>query len=1024
MNDKIRLISASAGSGKTFQLTREMAAAVQNGVNPENVVATTFTVKAANELAARVQKSLLSKGSWDQAQRLLNGYIGTVNSVCDRLLSDYCFEAGLSPHLEILTDGDDGHFFAASIAPVIQQYAEDIEPVAHRFSLEKWTDVIYDIIKLARTNGLSPDDLIHCGSRSLDSFRQLYPAPSKIPATELDQTLAKEIKLAISQIDGNGDGTNRTKDCLDMLKKADRALAEPEAMPWVDWVRLAKIAPGKKSKDAVVHVISAALAHLSHPRFHTDAEVLISSLFACASEAMRRFAEYKKKRGVIDFVDQESLVLNHVLKNPEALRSLQERLDIVLVDEFQDTSPIQLAIFLELTRLAGQSIWVGDQKQAIYGFRGSDPVLMDAVIEKIVSPDKLEILPFSWRSCPSLVAFTSELFARAFKKFGMPEDQVRLSPKRKVRDAHNQALQVWKLDASKKDHEYLALAAGVKDLLGDPEIRVEEETQELRGIRPGDVAILCRTNDNARKIADALQEQGIKASVGREGLLACPEIVLALAGLRYLVNPRDTLALAEILHLTSPQGQERDWLWQRIETGSDQVWKTTPSIGALDTLRPQMLSLTPSESLDAALAGLNLEEFVLGWDNADQRRANLELLRGLACEYEDLCRTQRTSCTASGLISYLYSLKKTDKELQAVSTAGNSVSVLTYHKSKGLEWPIVILADLDASSKDSPFGLTVESPETFNPKKPLDGRWIRYWPWAYAGQKQDTGIEERLEDSPEQKDATERELKERIRLLYVGMTRPRDHLILTARLTKGKLNTTWLDSLEDETGTILELPLDDAAASITIGDTEFPAKVRTFSPVDEETTPDAEQFYVAPELTETPIHVPAFIIPSKIEAPAALEYEMEIIDLGDPLPIGKNDNAADLGRAIHSFFATAIHIKSEEDRISLAKDILDRWMIDALSPEDLNLALQRLEKYLSDQYGPDALIHTEYPIHCKDNGQKASGWIDLLLKTDKACTIIDHKSFHGPESYIPEYAKKYIPQLGLYSKTLQQEGTP
>jgi superfamily I DNA/RNA helicase len=96
------------------------------------------------------------------------------------------------------------------------------------------------------------------------------------------------------------------------------------------------------------------------------------------------YQEYKRKWGVVDFVDQEVLTL-----------------DLVLVDEFQDTSPMQLAIFLKLASLAKKSIWVGDQKQVIYGFRDADPALMDAAITGILKGDEPETLPFSWRNLNS-----------------------------------------------------------------------------------------------------------------------------------------------------------------------------------------------------------------------------------------------------------------------------------------------------------------------------------------------------------------------------------------------------------------------------------------------------------------------------------------------------------------------------------------------------------------------------------------------------------------------------------------------
>src|SRR6185503_13415586 len=100
-------------------------------------------------------------------------------------------------------------------------------------------------------------------------------------------------------------------------------------------------------------------------------------------------------------------------------------------DEFQDTSPLQLAIFLRLADIAKRSVWVGDQKQAIFGFRGTDPALMDAAADAIPSDAEPETLGKSWRSRPELVHLTSDLFARGFASQGIPEARVRLEPANK-----------------------------------------------------------------------------------------------------------------------------------------------------------------------------------------------------------------------------------------------------------------------------------------------------------------------------------------------------------------------------------------------------------------------------------------------------------------------------------------------------------------------------------------------------------------------------------------------------------------
>ena len=113
---KIKLIKAGAGSGKTYTLTDRIYRDIQSGIAPESLLAITFTVKAANELQQRIREKLLDEGRIDDAVRVSDGLIGTVNGVCGRLLSEYAIEAGLSPSLNVLSEelGDE-IFIAARI---------------------------------------------------------------------------------------------------------------------------------------------------------------------------------------------------------------------------------------------------------------------------------------------------------------------------------------------------------------------------------------------------------------------------------------------------------------------------------------------------------------------------------------------------------------------------------------------------------------------------------------------------------------------------------------------------------------------------------------------------------------------------------------------------------------------------------------------------------------------------------------------------------------------------------------------
>src|SRR5690606_2952332 len=198
-----------------------------------------------------------------------------------------------------------------------------------------------------------------------------------------------------------------------------------------------------------------------------------------------------------------------------------------------------------------RSLWVGDQKQAIFGFRQTDPALVNAVIEKIrpATGGGEEMLDTSRRSRPDLVRFTNSVFALAFPPKGVPADKV-VIPKihRDEPAGFGPALHHWMLEGKSWPTALEALAGRIHTLLAAPEATpvVNRADGTTRALKPSDIAVLCRQNERCKAVADALGARGILAAMPRDGLLDTPEAVLAIAALRYLVDPSDTLAIAEL----------------------------------------------------------------------------------------------------------------------------------------------------------------------------------------------------------------------------------------------------------------------------------------------------------------------------------------------------------------------------------------------------------------------------------------------------------------------------------------------
>ncbi|RMG53892.1 MAG: DNA helicase UvrD, partial [Gammaproteobacteria bacterium] len=488
-----------------------------------------------------------------------------------------------------------------------------------------WKKDVQTLVDLARSNGLDAPSLKAMARNSVAGLKRLLGKENKKLSNARLGELVEQALEAISALD---DQTGDTTKALSLLRRARHALANGY-VTWGDWASLAKIKAGKTSgaHACLEEVRAYAMQAQHHPQLHKDIETLITGVFDCAAEALEGFDTFKRINGLMDFVDQESKVLE-LLDDEQVRQRLAERIDVLMVDEFQDTSPIQLALFSKIGDLVARATWVGDQKQAIYGFRGTDPKLMDDVIATL-NEDQLDVLKDSWRSRPGLVRFVNATFVQALAGL-IPAERVRLNPKRKDHPDQTHALSVWKLNGRNKDLRDGALVKGIADLISKPRDWMIEDrhTGQLRAIRPGDIAVLCRTNAACASIAEALADYGIQASVGSGSLLAEPECIAVLAGLRLLVDGEDTLALAELVQHLPGHASGATWL---AELSADpeqafQNWKSDDRIRRLLELREKIVDASPMEIQGMVADILGVRDDAFGRANPAQVLANLERL--------------------------------------------------------------------------------------------------------------------------------------------------------------------------------------------------------------------------------------------------------------------------------------------------------------------------------------------------------------------------------------------------------------
>ena len=462
--DHVTFISAGAGSGKTYRLIDELEKAiVKDDIPPAGILATTFTVKAATELRERVRDRLLAHNRLDLAERTAESLIGTVHSVCERLLNRFAFELGLSPQLNVMSIEDGSRFFNQALDHVLPLgRVREMNAYARRLGmvdrgLPTWQAVVKAIADKARENNLSDNALRAMGARNADDLLAFFSAPSDEDPT---RALADVVTTTICELPrGSYKGIDKYRALLED-QAAD--LKEPDC-PWSVWMRLAGTSSLKSIADEVDRVQSTASRYASHPGFHRDLRGYTEGLFDIAADTLGRFQTAKRERGLIDFNDMEQLVLQAL--DEDTVRSrLAGEIQLLLVDEFQDTNPMQLALFLKFAALADTAIFVGDVKQAIYEFRGCDPTLVFDTLDGLTAGDaQRHTLKSSWRSRPALVSYVNELFASAFEQ-DIPRDLVVLDHERDEIDVP--AVSSWVVEGN-VGQRALAVAEGVARLIAE-----------------------------------------------------------------------------------------------------------------------------------------------------------------------------------------------------------------------------------------------------------------------------------------------------------------------------------------------------------------------------------------------------------------------------------------------------------------------------------------------------------------------------------------------------------------------------
>ena len=1026
----VRFISAGAGSGKTYRLTEELEQALAEGrVTPAAVIGTTFTVKAATELRDRVRTRLIKSGRPLLSEQLAQALIGTVHSVCGRLLKRFSFELGLSPEVNVASVEDGARLFNQALNEMLSvDRVREMNLLAERLSLvderngTSWQDHVRKIARETRSNDIDPSALEEMGRESADRFLGYFPEATC--GDEAREELLTAIQKAIATIDLASDITKTTRDYVARLRSTAAELRR-ENYRWTLWISLSKLSPAKRSEADAIPVRIAASSYDRHSGFHADIREYIEGVFAIAGEALSRFQDLKTERGLIDYDDMEQLVLR-ALDEPSVAEPLSEEVTLLLVDEFQDTNPMQLALFMKFARFAREVVFVGDVKQAIFGFRGSDPELVRGALDAlVVRGGRRDVLENSWRSRPSVVRYLNTVFGEAFARDDMERALVELSPVRpETHDAP--AVVRWILPSKSPMAEQAdALALAISEFVRSGHLVSDPETEEKRTVSFGDIAVLAATNSHVQAFAKGLRDLRVPMKMTLSGLLDTPEVCLARACLRRLNDPADTIASAEIRALGSCEEPEV-WLADRLRwlatDGDDRRWAETddPIVSRISRLRGLTVTQSPVEIVARVINYVGIRPIATAWGpdavTAAQRQRNLDAFLDLAVEYENHCASQHEAATLTGFLFWLQNPTSPDLDLQPVITGGDAVHVLTYHRAKGLEWPVVVVTDFHYTWQPRIWDVRVESnSDGLDLDNPLEGRTIRFYPNVFGRNTKNFPVLDAIMASEEGIRTAAISAAEGRRLAYVGMTRARDTIIIAVPPSEPRKGA-WIESF----GFGYLLPSGD----------EHP--LREGEPIPSVVLDLAAAEFVAPEpnpftptwfleRSPTELRLRERLSPSEA-APTECAAVGEVIEVGPRIAV-HSDDMGKIGTVLHAAIAAELVNPGRRDAVECAGVLIRNGAgAGSVDPADAVECARRLIAVLNERFRPHRMM-VEYPIELvRDNGQVFHGWIDLLLETDAGWIVIDHKSSPRPRSEWADEAIMYSGQLAAYANALRGAG--
>ena len=1033
------LVTAGAGSGKTRVLV-ERYVSLLGDHRIRDLAAVTFTDAAATEMRERVRREVLTRPELaDHRAELDEAVIGTIHSLCRRILREHPVEAAIDPAVRVLPD-DEAEF--EIITACVDALEEAADTDDHRAL------AIREIGVYGLTNHL-PQMV-----RRRDEVEAAYRAlPGNTPASWaphvralLDTGARDAVEKARPQLVEwvswlEGAHTGPGDDALSRnLAEVLSAIGNPAEGDWDDL--LERVLAGPKIKltggsarnwgyglDDVKHTMRCLRETENRmgrmPRWNEHDEAALEALASLRDlfeDACTRYAARKRALAALDYLDLEIEAAWMLRSHPEVAAAYRSRFRHLMVDELQDTNPSQITVLDQLSKGNGvdspgpERFFVGDVKQAIYRFRGSDVRSFTRLHREVESTGTIRALSQSFRAHDSLVETLNLLFDTVF---GGPEEDFE-APMQAMTGRGPDAPPAPHLTlmpvsskspggAQTSDHERRrveadAVAAEITSLLERGDAVWDHETRRRRPARPADVAILLRRLSNVHVFEGALESHGVPyRTPAGAGFFTRQEVLDLTNLLGWLVEPDDEIALVgalrsplfmiddqSLLALRSSHRRLIDALREPPEGVSEET--RTFCIRAaevLDDLRSKAPFAAPAALLERALALTGYEAVWAPLQGGEQALANVRKFVSIARTLSDHSLDE--------LVTYVRRRRDelVAREGLAVLDDSDAVRLLTVHGAKGLEFPIVFVPEGHLRSRES-YDEVRWREEGIAPtlNKKVGSTDARRRPGFYAYLLQRDQAEEAAEHK---------------RLFYVAATRAADTLYVSGDEARG--GDGWLTSALGALRT-------GAPGGVEIRPAlpvDLSAIARRPAPSPVAAPPENEEEGIMPTLVARPR-----VIPLRSSTPVtALRAPADTHAFGrhgDDLALVRGNLAH---KAVEVWFTTGERPPLVGLARTLDDDLGERAVEQIAAEVDAMLDLLDASPLAATLRDPNTRAHFELPFSWDWDGVPVHGTIDLAYEASGAWRVVDFKT-DEVRGDLAETAAPYLPQLALYASALER----